>query len=58
MYAADLELALALADKADELTMSRFEADNLKVESKPDLTPVSDADINCEKMLREVLADQ
>lgn len=58
MYAADLELARALADKADELTMSRFEAENLKVESKPDLTPVSDADINCEKMLREILAEQ
>lgn len=37
--------------------MERFEAENLVVESKPDLTPVSDADIACEKLLRERLAE-
>nr|WP_120492023.1 histidinol-phosphatase [Corynebacterium lactis] len=52
---ADLALAQKLADAADVLTMSRFEADNLVVESKPDLTPVSDADIACEKALRDLL---
>lgn len=57
-YTADLTLALALADAADGLTMSRFEAENLVVESKPDLTPVSDADIACEKLLRRMLSDE
>ena len=57
-YSEDLALALSLADAADELTMSRFEAANLIVESKPDLTPVSDADIACEKLLREILSDK
>lgn len=56
-YSADLELALQLADAADALTMQRFEAENLVVESKPDLTPVSDADIACEKLLRARLAE-
>ncbi|MCQ9330434.1 histidinol-phosphatase [Corynebacterium phoceense] len=56
-YSADLELALQFADAADALTMERFEAENLVVESKPDLTPVSDADIACEKLLRERLAE-
>ena len=52
----DLELALALADRADQITMARFEAGDLHVESKPDLTPVSDADTAVEKEIREVLA--
>lgn len=53
----DLELALQLADAADSITIDRFEAENLVVESKPDLTPVSDADVACERRLRELLAD-
>ena len=36
--------ALALADTADEITRARFGAADLAVASKPDLTPVSDAD--------------
>jgi histidinol-phosphatase len=40
----DLELALALADIADSITMSRCKADDLVVETKPDLTPVTEAD--------------
>jgi histidinol-phosphatase len=50
--AADLELALRLADAADELTMDRFLAADLVVESKPDLTPVSDADRAAEELIR------
>ncbi len=53
---ADLALALALADAADELTMARFGALDLKVEAKPDLTPVSDADLATETLIRERLA--
>ncbi|MEZ2121438.1 histidinol-phosphatase [Corynebacterium sp. CCM 9203] len=55
-YADDLALALELADIADTHTLDRFEASNLTVESKPDMTPVSDADIACEKLLRERLS--
>lgn len=55
-YADDLNLALTLADAADTITMTRFEASDLSVESKPDLTPVSDADTAVEKELREIIA--
>ena len=52
----DLTLALALADVADEITLSRFRAGDLVVETKPDLTPVSEADTAVERALRERLA--
>jgi histidinol-phosphatase len=52
----DLALALRLADQADELTMARFGALDLRVETKPDLTPVTDADKGAEEMLRTALA--
>ena len=52
-WSADLQLALELADAADALTMSRFAAADLVVETKPDLTPVSDADKAAEALLRE-----
>jgi histidinol-phosphatase len=51
----DLSLALALADAADEVTMSRFLAQDLAVETKPDATPVTDADRAVERTLRELL---
>ena len=40
----DLRLAHLLADDADSLTEARFKALDLHVMSKPDLTPVTDAD--------------
>jgi histidinol-phosphatase len=40
----DLELALALADEADAIALDRFRAADLLVETKPDLTPVTEAD--------------
>ena len=52
----DLALALELADAADELTLRRFQAVDLTVETKPDLSPVSDADRGVESMIRERLA--
>ncbi|TAM69020.1 histidinol-phosphatase [Mycobacterium sp.] len=52
----DLALALLLADRADALTSSRFGALDLRIETKPDLTPVTDADRAVETELREVLA--
>ncbi|AJE32453.1 hypothetical protein B842_03000 [Corynebacterium humireducens NBRC 106098 = DSM 45392] len=56
-YTDDLALALELADLADSLTFDRFEATDLNVTSKPDMTPVSDADIACEEALRAKLAE-
>ena len=56
-YADDLALALELAESADAITMERFEAADLSVETKPDMTPVSEADLAVEKLLREQLAD-
>ena len=55
-YAADLALARALADDADALSLPRFGAADLIVESKPDLTPVSDADRAVEQAVRGRLA--
>ncbi|MFZ2240117.1 MAG: inositol monophosphatase family protein [Gordonia amarae] len=52
----DLELALSLSESADALTMRRFGAVDLRVDDKPDLTPVSDADLACEALVRERLA--
>ncbi len=52
---ADLTLAHELADVADAITMSRFRAEDLAVETKPDLTPVSEADWAVERALRERL---
>ncbi|OKH68732.1 histidinol phosphatase [Mycobacterium sp. SWH-M5] len=52
----DLTLALKLADQADALTMDRFGALDLRVETKPDLTPVTDADRGAEETLRTALS--
>ena len=52
----DLELALELADLADEVSMSRYGSPDLQVTTKPDMTPVSDADRSVEQRLRERLA--
>ena len=51
----DLALAIALADRADMLTRDRFGALDLRVDTKPDLTPVTDADRAVEAELREAL---
>ena len=48
----DLAFALSLADDADTISMARFRAADLKVETKPDLTPVSEADRLVESTLR------
>jgi histidinol-phosphatase len=53
---ADLDLALRLADAADEIALSRFRARDLLVETKPDSTPVTEADRAVEAELRTILA--
>ena len=54
----DLALAHELADAADAITLDRFGAVDLVVESKPDLTPVSDADTAVERAVRRLLASR
>src|SRR5580704_3597375 len=54
-YDDDLRFAHVLADAADDITTRRFRALDLRVESKPDLTPVTDADKAAEESLRNVL---
>lgn len=51
-YHDDLRLAHVLADAADAATMDRFKALDLKVETKPDMTPVSEADKHAEELIR------
>lgn len=55
-YNDDLRLAHAIADSVDSLTMSRFKALDLKVDTKPDLTPVTDADRSAEEAIRSQLS--
>jgi histidinol-phosphatase len=52
----DLELALEMAAAADQLAMSRYRALDLSIETKPDFTPVTEADRAVETKLRELLA--
>jgi histidinol-phosphatase len=53
----DLTVALDLADIADRITLGRFRAEDLVVDTKPDLTPVSEADTAVERAVRDTLAE-
>ncbi|HET6166471.1 MAG TPA: histidinol-phosphatase [Marmoricola sp.] len=55
-YTDDLRLAHVLADDADALSTARFKALDLHVMTKPDLTPVTDADQAVEEGIRRTLA--
>jgi histidinol-phosphatase len=55
-YTDDLRLAHVLADDADSTTQARFKALDLHVMSKPDLTPVTDADQAVEENIRKTLS--
>jgi len=55
-YDDDLRFAHVLADVADDITMRRFRALDLTVGSKPDLSPVTDADLAAEESLRHMLS--
>ena len=52
----DMRLAHVLADQADSISMDRFTALDQTVDTKPDLTPVTDADRAVEEQLRITLA--
>jgi histidinol-phosphatase len=55
-YTDDLRLAHVLADDADSITTGRFKSLDLHVMSKPDLTPVTDADEAVEESIRRTLS--
>src|SRR6201995_4320845 len=55
-FSEDMRLAHVLADQADSISMERFRAQDLTVETKPDLTPVTDADRAVEEQLRITLS--
>ena len=51
----DLELAIRLADIADEISLERYRALDLVIETKPDSSPVTDADKAVENAIRDEL---
>lgn len=51
----DLALAHALADLADAISLDRYQAQDLVITTKPDNTPVTDADRAVETAIREAL---
>lgn len=51
-YSEDLALAHELANLADEITLARFRAQDLRIETKPDASPVTDADQTTERALQ------
>jgi histidinol-phosphatase len=53
----DLALALRLADAADAISLPHFRS-GLAIETKADLTPVTEADRAVEAELRRILADE
>ena len=52
----DCQLVHELADLADAITMKRYQSLDLVIETKPDATPVTDADKATEEAIREYLA--
>jgi histidinol-phosphatase len=51
----DIELLKLLAQESDAISMDRYNAQDLEIETKPDLTPVTDADRAVEAKIREIL---
>jgi histidinol-phosphatase len=56
-YTEDLKLAQLMADISDEITRARFQAQDLRIETKPDNTPVTDADKAVEQKIRALIAE-
>ncbi|MCD9199129.1 inositol monophosphatase family protein [Aeromicrobium wangtongii] len=54
-YNDDLRLAHVLADNADNLSMERFLANDLQVDTKPDMTYVTESDQAVEAAIRRTL---
>jgi histidinol-phosphatase len=54
-YLEELTFALSLADRADEISLARYRALDLEITTKPDNTPVTDADRAVEEAIREAI---
>lgn len=54
----DVDKCLRLADVADEITMRHFKAVSLRVETKPDRTPVSEADLETDRTLHDIITKE
>ena len=57
-YSEDLALAIKLADAADAISLARFRALDLNIETKPDRSPVTDADRAVELATKKILASE
>ena len=57
-YSAELAFALTLADRADAISLSRYQALDLEITTKPDNTPVTDADKAVERAIIDAIAAQ
>lgn len=55
-YSAELAFALTLADRADAISLSRYHALDLEITTKPDNTPVTDADKTIERAIIDAIA--
>jgi histidinol-phosphatase len=55
---ADLNNALRLADIADEISSHYFMSSKLTVNTKPDMSPVTEADIAVEKALSQIVREE
>ncbi|MEI6038900.1 MAG: inositol monophosphatase family protein [Actinomycetes bacterium] len=53
----DLALAQQMADAADAITLARYQSLDLVIETKPDATPVTDADKATERKIRELISE-
>lgn len=55
-YSAELAFALTLADRADAISLSRYQALDLEITTKPDNSPVTDADKAVERAIIDAIA--
>jgi len=57
-YSAELAFALTLADRADAISLARYQALDLEITTKPDNSPVTDADKAVERAIIDAIAAQ
>jgi histidinol-phosphatase len=57
MIRSDLRLALEAADAADAITMASYRSPHLEIDTKPDSSPVTEADRAAEQAIRSVLQE-
>jgi histidinol-phosphatase len=56
-FAEELAFALSLADRADAISLARYRAIDLEITTKPDNTPVTDADRAVEEAIRAMIEE-